>query len=196
LDIGKLTFLGEAPVRSVYWMNQSYLGFGARVVHRVSRGSRPADQSAYVRATLREVVHVHPHRYSLQSDDRPTESVEGVNLLVTNGRFSGSGMLTSPRADPADGLFDVVFVGPMGRIRLLRGLQRFRVGTHLGLPEVRTWRVRSLVVRSETPRELVEADGDIVGELPVRYEVVPSAIRVLVPYGSPPLMSRGVSPQA
>jgi diacylglycerol kinase (ATP) len=185
VDIGKLTFLGESPARSAYWMNQSYLGFGARVVDRVSRGSRPADQKAYVRSAMLELLHAHAHRYSLQSDDRPAESTEAVNLLVTNGRYSGSGMLTSPRADPSDGEFDVVFVGPIGRFRLLRGLRRFRAGTHLSLPEVRTWRVKSLVVRSERPDELVEADGDIVGRLPAKYEVLPGAIRVQVPPSLP-----------
>jgi len=181
VDLGRITFFGESPARSVYWMNQSYLGFGARVVDRVARGSRPADQRAYVRSALRELLHAHAHPYTLESDGGPGQSTRAVNLLVTNGRYSGSGMLTSPHADPTDGAFDVVFVGPIGRLRLLRGLRRFRDGTHLGLPEVRTWRVRSLVVRGETPDELVEADGDIVGRLPARYEILPGAIRVRVP---------------
>jgi len=181
IDLGKITFLGETPSRSAYWMNQSYLGFGARVVDRVSRGSRPADQRAYVRAALREVVHSPVHRYSLQSDEHPAESTEAANLLITNGRYSGSGMLTSPNADPSDGRFDVVFVGPIGRLRLLRGLQRFRAGTHLSLPEVRTWKATSFVVHGERPDEIVEADGDIVGKLPVRYDILPGAIRVMVP---------------
>ena len=185
VDIGRLTFLGETPVRTVYWMNQSYLGFGARVVDRVARGTRPADQSAYVRASLRELLHARAHRYALKTDEGPEEWTESVNLLVTNGRYSGSGMLTSPRADPTDGAFDVVFVAPIGRLRLLQGLRRFRAGTHLELPEVRTWRVRSLIVKAERSDELVEADGDIVGKLPARYDVLPGALRVLVPTSGP-----------
>lgn len=181
IDVGRLTFLGETPPRSVYWLNQSYLGFGARVVDRVTRSPRPADQSAYVRSALRELLHARPHSYSIQSDDRPAEAAQATNLLVTNGRYSGSGMLTSPLADPSDGTLDVVFVGPVGRLRLLSGLRRFRAGTHLAMPEVRTWKVRSLVIRSDSPGELVEADGDIVGHLPARYEVVPGALQVLVP---------------
>jgi diacylglycerol kinase (ATP) len=181
VDIGRLTFLGETPVRTVHWLNQSYLGFGAAVVDRVARGSRPADQSAYLRSALRELWRVHPHRYSLESDGRPVEVVDAMNLLITNGRYSGSGMLSSPQADPSDGVLDVVMVSPVGRIRLLRGLRRFRAGTHLSLPEVRSWKVRNVAVRSESTAELVEADGDIVGHLPARYDVVPGALRVIVP---------------
>lgn len=181
VDIGRLTFLGEAPVRSAHWLNQCYLGFGAAVVDRVSHGSRPADQSAYLRAALRELWHARPHRYSLESDGGPPQSVEAMNLLITNGRYSGSGMLSSPRADPTDGILDTLLVERVGRLRLLTGLRRFRAGTHLELPEVRSWRVRSLTVRSDDPRGLVEADGDIVGQLPARYDVVPSALRILIP---------------
>jgi diacylglycerol kinase (ATP) len=181
VDIGRLTFLAESPVRSVYWLNQSYLGFGAAVVARVARGSRPADQTAYLRSALRELSHARAHRYSIESDDRPVQEVDAMNLLVTNARYSGSGMLSSPLADPTDGALDVIMVGPVGRFRLLTGLRRFREGTHLALPEVSTWKVRSLTIRSPHPRELVEADGDIVGHLPVHYEVVPKALRVMVP---------------
>lgn len=184
VDIGRLTFLGETPVRSVHWLNQSYLGFGARVVDRVARGSRPADQTAYLRSALRELWRARPHRYSLESDGRAAEEVPAMNLLVTNGRYSGSGMLSSPKADPTDGVLDVVLVGPVGRYRLLTGLRRFRAGTHLELPEVRSWKVRSLAIRSEDANELVEADGDIVGRLPARHDVVPGALRLLVPEDS------------
>jgi diacylglycerol kinase (ATP) len=189
VDIGRLTFLGEVPVRSIYWTNQCYLGFGASVVDRVARASRPADQTAYLRAALRELWHAHPHRYLLDSDDQPSVEVDAMNLLITNGRYSGSGMLSSPRADPTDGALDVVLVGRVGRLRLLTGLRRFRAGTHLTLPEVRSWTVKNLTVRSQEPSDLVEADGDIVGRLPARYELVPAALRVTVPT-APPTMAR------
>ena len=186
VDVGQLTFLEEGTPRVIHWLNQSYLGFGARVVERVARASRPAVGSAYSRAAVRELRHARPHRYSLESDTRPAEEVEATNLLIANGRFSGSGMLSSPRADPTDAKLDVLVVGPVGRLRLLSGLRRFRAGTHLGLPEVATWRVERLTVRSDDPYPLVEADGDIVGRLPCRYEILPRALRFRVPEPSPP----------
>jgi len=40
-------------------------------------------------------------------------------------------------------------------------------------------------VKAERSDELVEADGDIVGKLPARYDVLPGALRVLVPTSGP-----------
>ena len=180
VDVGRITFVGEHPARSVHWINQSYLGFGANVVRRVALGTRPADQRAYTRAALREIVRARPGRFTLESDG-PPEELTAMNLLVTNGRYSGSGMLSSPRADPTDGRFEMILVGPIGRFRLLSGLRRFRAGTHLILPEVRSRSITRLTVRSADPEALVEADGDIIGRLPAQYEVLPGAIRCLVP---------------
>lgn len=181
VDAGRITFVDERPARSIHWLNQSYLGFGAAVVRRVALARRPADQRAYTRAVLREIARARPHRYTLESGTGSSEAIEATNLLVTNGRYSGSGMLSSPLADPTDGKFEIVLVGPVGRLRLLTGLRRFRSGTHLDLPEVRTWTVSEVTVRSDDPEALVEADGDIVGRLPARYEVLPGALRFFVP---------------
>ena len=181
IDVGRITFLGERPNRSIHWLNQSYLGFGANVVRRVAHGTRPADQRAYTRAVLREIVRARPHRYLLEVDSGALGEISAMNLLVTNGRYSGSGMLSSPRADPTDGELDLIVVDRVGRLRLLSGLRKFREGTHLELPEVRSWRIRWCTVRSDDPEALVEADGDIVGRLPARYDVLPRALQVLVP---------------
>ncbi len=183
VDAGRITFEDERPARSTHWINQSYLGFGATVVRRVALGHRPADQRAYTRAVFREIVRARPHRYTLERDSGPADEADAMNLLVTNGRYSGSGMLSSPRADPTDGLLEVLRVGPVGRLRLLSGLRRFRSGTHLSLPELRSWTVRNLTVRTDDPSALVEADGDIVGRLPARYEVLPGALTFLRPPG-------------
>lgn len=181
VDVGRITFVGERPVRSIHWLNQSYLGFGARVVRRVALRGRPANASAYTRAVLREIGRARAQRYLLDHGSGPPETIEAMNLLVTNGRYSGSGMLSSPRADPCDGKFEMILVGPVGRLRLLSGLRRFRAGTHLALPEVRSWTLTRLAVRSDDPEALVEADGDIVGRLPAQYEVLAGALRFLLP---------------
>lgn len=185
VDVGRVTFLDERPPRTIHWLNQSYLGFGAAVVRRVGLGARPADSRAYARAVLREIGRARPHHYTLEEGPGPPTEIEAMNLIVTNGRYSGSGMLSSPLADPTDGTFEILRVAPVGRLRLLRGLRRFREGTHLTLPEVSSWRVVRVTVRSDDPEPLVEADGDIVGRLPARYEVLPGAIRFLVPRDRP-----------
>ncbi len=186
VDIGRLTFLGETPSRTRYWVNQSYVGFGARVVERANSRTRWAGQSAYRIAVARELLHLRNIRVSLAGPSVPFPEGRVATLLVTNGRFSGGGMLTSPRADLKDGLFHIQAIGAVGRLRLLRSLSKFQKGQHLSLPDVHAWEASRLEVQGDPGDGLVEADGDVVGRLPVRYELCPGALRFLgVPEGPP-----------
>lgn len=180
-DVGKLTFT-ETPGPLVrYWINQSYIGLGAKVVDRVNRSTHLSGSLSYTFASLVEAFRAKPLHVSLRwkGQEIPSESSAYVNLMVANGTYSGGGMRTSPRSSLVDGQFEVTTIDPMSRLRLLRGLSKFRDGTYLKLPGVRQWQVETL--RVEGTGELVEADGEIVGKLPVRYEVLRGALRVLHP---------------
>ncbi len=179
IDVGRITFANSGG-RDRYWVNQSYVGLGAAVVARVNRRSGARGQGAYVRSTVREVIGWRPVGVEIAGFDGAPGIVEITNLLLTNGRYSGSGMLTSPHADPTDGRWEVLAVGRIPRRRLLRELGRFRTGEHLGRPGVSRWSATTGELRAVDPPAtvLVEADGDVVGALPARYELIAGAVRM------------------
>ncbi len=179
IDVGRIEF-GPAGGRDRYWVNQSYVGLGAAVVARVNRRSGARNQGAYVRSTVREVIGWRPVGVEIAGFDGAPGNFDLTNLLVTNGPYSGSGMLTSPHADPSDGRWEVVAVGRIPRLRLLRELGRFRTGEHLGRPGVSLWSATRVELRAVDPSANVpvEADGDVVGRLPARYELLAGAIRM------------------
>lgn len=179
VDVGKITFGGERPGRVRYWVNQSYVGLGAKVVDRVNRAPRWRGGHSYVFSSLLEAMRAHPLEVELDGDGAVKVPTRLVNMIVANGRYSGKGMLTSPSSNPSDGSFEVITIDPMSRLKLLRGLQKFRDGSYLQLPGVKQWRARSLLI--EGKGELVEADGEIVGNLPARYEILPRALQILAP---------------
>lgn len=179
LDVGKMTFPGETPPRVRYWINQSYIGFGAKVVARVNRSHRNRSESAYSRAVLPELFRFHPFPVRFQGPSAPAGEFPLSNLVTAIGRYSGGGMLSSPNSDPSDGMFDVISLGKVSRFKLLTNLAKFRKGRHLTLKDVSTWRTPYLEVEAAGPTVsgLVEADGDVVGALPVKYEILPRAIQ-------------------
>ncbi|MDE1821840.1 MAG: diacylglycerol kinase family lipid kinase [Euryarchaeota archaeon] len=179
LDVGRLTFPGETPPRVRHFVNQSYVGFGAKVVRRVNEKKGARSEGAYTRAVFPELVHHRPLLIELKGVGAPQGSFGLSNLVVAIGRYSGGGMLSSPNSDPADGIFDMIAVGPTSRGRLLSNLSKFRTGRHLTLKDVIVWKGTTLEVEAKDGRpeeHLVEADGDIVGRLPVRYEILPRAL--------------------
>jgi len=94
---------------------------------------------------------------------------------VANGPYYGGGMKICPAARPGDGLLDVCLVGDIGRLAALREIPGIYRGAHVRNPNVSFFTVTSLEIEGSA---LVHLDGEPFGRLPVRFEVVPSALRI------------------
>ena len=99
-------------------------------------------------------------------------------VAVSNTGVFGGGMRIAPEADPADGLLDVTVVGPVSRTTLLRLLPSMYSGAFIKHPCVEQFRVRSIELAGEGL--FVMGDGEELGEVPVRVECVPEALKVFV----------------
>lgn len=88
-------------------------------------------------------------------------------------------MLTAPDADPADGFFDVLIIGDFTKPDLLRSLPRIYKGTHVTHPKVTVKRAREVEVRP-AQQMAVQADGELLGEAPARFSILPAALTIVV----------------
>ena len=61
-------------------------------------------------------------------------------LLTMNGKRMGTGFKMAPDAKPDDGLFDLVIVRQVSRLRIFSLIPHFMKGTQGSQPEVRTLR--------------------------------------------------------
>lgn len=155
-------------------------GFDSKVNDRANRMRWPRGASRYTIALLVEFARLRgiPFEAELTLEDGSVRRIarDLVMATVGNGRTYGGGIPICPDADLEDGLLDVTLVRPAGRLRLLLLLPRVYRGTHTSIDEVATYRVRA--VRLASPGVTAYADGDAVGHLPLRIEVVPAALRV------------------
>jgi diacylglycerol kinase family enzyme len=99
---------------------------------------------------------------------------------VSNGRYLAGGMKITPEAEPDDGLFDVLLIGDVSKLDLALTMPKIYRGTHLPHPKAELLRGASVVVEADQPLP-VELDGEQPGTTPVRFDVVPKALRLRVP---------------
>ncbi|GCE43235.1 Diacylglycerol kinase-related protein [Rhodococcus wratislaviensis] len=151
-------------------------GFDSLVTDRANRMSWPKGPMRYNLAMLAELTQLRPLHYRIGLDDQTVE-VDATLVAVGNGRSYGGGMKICPNADKTDGLLDVTVVDYGRRSRLVRLFPRVYKGTHVDLPDVQTYRSRT--VRLQCESITAYADGDRVGPLPVTIEAVPAALRIL-----------------
>ena len=156
-------------------------GFDSACNEVANRLRWPHGNARYVVSLLRTLPTFKPVRLSMRLDGEPWE-VDAMLVAVANARSYGGGMQIAAGADLADGLLDVVVVGAMSKLSLLRAFPRVYKGTHLDDPRVTVRQARVVVV--ESPGVVAYADGERFAELPVTCECVPGALRVLVPAGT------------
>jgi YegS/Rv2252/BmrU family lipid kinase len=136
----------------------------------------------YLYGALRALIAWHPARFEIELDP-PGErvSVLAYTIGACNSRAYGGGMYAAPDALLDDGLLDVLALESVSKLRFVaKILPKVFSGAHVSQPGVRVWRAREISVSADRPFEMY-ADGDPIGELPVRVRALAGAVRVLVP---------------
>ncbi len=157
-------------------------GFDAAVNARANTMTWPAGSGRYVRALAAELRRFRPYGYRLTLDDETWEST-GTLVAVANGGLFGGGMRIAPGSLMDDGLLDVVIAGPLSRRQLLAIFPKVYSGGHVDHPACTVLRTRTLLIEHshvgpEPP--VAFADGERLGPLPLRVEVKPGAVHLLV----------------
>jgi diacylglycerol kinase (ATP) len=184
VDAGRVRYTDRSGrERTTHFLNVTSFGVSGLITELVNRATKVfGGRVSFLLGTLRGITRYRPEEVRIRLQGELV--YEGPLVLGTaaNGRFFGGGMQVAPRAEPADGLFDVVVIPGFSKSRLLRELPRIYAGTHLEVPQVSFHRGQRIEAEAAPGRVWVEIDGEPLGTLPASIEVLPSAISVL---GSP-----------
>ena len=141
---------------------------------------------SYLRASL-EVARDFDVRELTLYLDGDERKVRAVNVVVGNCRYAGGGWLAAPKANPEDGLLDVVIIETLGLTDVLQlapaSLAR---ADYLGKEGVFFARAKEIRVETQLPGLEFTADGEVIGDEPAEFSVIPRALRVIVGPGYVP----------
>jgi len=170
--------LGKGP--GGYFINIAGCGFDAEVAHRINHYFRRLRGTmAYLAAVIQTLASMKPTPITLTIDDvQRTETV--MLCAIANAKTYGGGMRIAPNADISDGLFDIVLVGNIGKIEFLRAFPQVFKGTHTDHPKVTVLQGKHVRIESEHAMPVL-ADGEEIGSVPVEFQIVEGALKVLVP---------------
>ena len=104
-------------------------------------------------------------------------------LLVVNGRYVAGPIAAAPAASVQDNRFDVFVLGGAKKGDLARAAWHWLRGHHVASPETRYFTAQKVTITSLRRPLRANVDGDINETTPLRMEVLPRALRVVVPQG-------------
>ncbi len=141
---------------------------------------------SYLRASLEVAKDFDVRELTLYLDGEKRE-VRAVNVVVGNCRYAGGGWLAAPKANPEDGLLDVVIIETLGLADVLQlAPQSLARSDYLGKDGVFSARAKEIRVETQPPGLEFTADGEVIGDEPAEFSVVPHALRVIVGPGYVP----------
>jgi diacylglycerol kinase (ATP) len=162
------------------FMLRASVGFEAAMVEGAHRELKDRyGVLAYAISAFQALIEPQFARYFLTLDDEEVE-VEGMTCIVANSGSMGSPVFSlSPNIRVDDGLLDVLVVRNSDLPSLI-SLAASVVGGQENKTTLQHWQVHKVTIASE-PSLNLQADGEILGETPVTAEVLPAAVRVIVP---------------
>jgi diacylglycerol kinase (ATP) len=182
IDLGRAAYRsrGGEPGES-YFANIASAGMSGAVAKRTNEATRAplGGKAAYLWSTLAVFAGWRNTEIRV-TVDAETRSGPMFDVIVANCRYLAGGMKIAPEAEPDDGLFDVLLIGDISKLDLALTMPKIYRGTHLPHPKAELLRGATVVVEAHQPLP-VELDGEQPGTTPVRFDVVPAALRLHVP---------------
>jgi YegS/Rv2252/BmrU family lipid kinase len=173
--------LGRANDR--YFLLMAGLGFDAHAMLAVQgQTKRRFGPFAILAAGAVAALKMRGSRLRVRADGR-TFSTDAVLVTIGNTRLWAGAVEITHHATAADGLLDVCIFPGRSLLTRLRHLLLVVIGRHDDDPEVMYFQARELHVAAR-PTLPLQLDGDPFGSTPLRVEVVPEALRVLVGSGT------------
>jgi diacylglycerol kinase (ATP) len=161
-----------------YFMMMAGIGLDASIARGVNKKlKRRTGELAYWVTGLKHLFTWPAERFTITVDGQRFESTFAI---IGNGKGYGGGMTITRNARLDEPLFEVYILPPqksnLAYLRALSACMRGKPETS-GATIIKGRRVQA----NSSHAPWVEADGEVIGPLPMTFEVVPDALTLIVP---------------
>lgn len=180
VDLGVVEYTKNGSKAERLFVNFAGMGIDSEIVRRTTQQYKKLGGfPAYLMGMFTSLVKYHNHKISITIDGKMQEA-RILTVILNNGKYGGGGMFTAPQADLADGFLDVMVAGDLNKPEFLWSLPRLYKGTHLTHPKVNAKRAKEVEVKSLGEKLYLQADGELLGEVPARFRVLPAVLNLIV----------------
>ncbi len=169
-------------IENRHYFTQVGVGIDALMIRdTAAEHKRRFGRIAYLWTALTRLIGFQPRRFTLTVDGRRLDLKASQVLVANTGMMGQPPFRWGPDIRPDDGRVDVCIARARSIVDYSKLLWHVLRSSHGKSPNLR-YEVasRSVVIDAKHPLP-IQADGEILGPTPVRIEVVPRALRVVVP---------------
>ena len=164
-----------------YFLNVSAGGFSGLVNEKLTPEMKKTwGPLAYLRSAAAALPDLRAYRTTLALDNTESLTLDLYNVVIANGRYVAGGTFIAPEASLDDGLLDIILIQKRSAAELALLAAQVVVGAHLSSETVVFRRAAKVTVNSK-PGMWFNVDGELVGNEPACFEILPRALRFVVP---------------
>ena len=175
-DHGRM--IDVAKLNEHIFINNAGIGLDAETL-KISEKLRKykIKRAGYKLAAAMEIMLFKPvHGYFIV--DGVEFNQEFMIAVVCNGSYFGGGMMISPDSKLDDGLLELIILKRTRRLELIGLFMRIFNGEHMGHKNVLIKQAKTIEMYTDEPMSY-HAEGELIGETPIKIEVVPQALRII-----------------
>lgn len=178
-DVGMVYYHNKGSEHLRYFINMAGLGFEGAVAKKIyERTDKWQGGKLQYQLAIMQTLFSYKHTQLQVSVDGNTAHMQALSAAIGSGKYNGGGMMQLPSAIPNDGSLDMTIITTMSKFKMVVSLPKLRSGAHIGMREVQTFRGKEINITSNPPVHM-DADGEFIGQTPLRFRIASQQIQVL-----------------
>ncbi len=176
-----------------YMTNVGGIGIDARVCQKVNKEKKRGKRGKwlYVSALLYHISHRVPLYAKVMVDGKEIFNGSFFSIAFGIGKYSGGGMRQTPDAIVDDGLLDMSIIPDLPIAKIAKEAPKLFTDKFTTVKELVVARGKQITVLSYDPGsgnkiisgDMIELDGEIIGNAPAKFEILPSQLNILTTKG-------------
>ena len=174
---GKTKSISVGRANGRYFLLMVGIGFDSEVIRNVNWNlKKTMGTLAFGVAAVKAAAQYQYPKFQVKVDGQEKECVFAV---VCNGREYGAYFQLAPEADLAGECFYVCLFKEAGFGNMLRYAIHALTSTHSSLKDVEI--IKATGLEASGPEVPVQADGELIGFLPMKFSIHPGSLQIFVP---------------
>jgi diacylglycerol kinase (ATP) len=163
-----------------YFVNVSAGGFSGLVDEKLTPEiKRSWGPLAYLRSAAAALPSLRAYETEVKLRGHKPLICSSYNIIIGNGRYVAGGIPVAPKARLDDGLLDFILIPELPATEIAILVAQILMGKHLSNKSIVFHRATRVEVNSR-PGMWFNVDGELVGNEPAVFEIMPRAIHFMV----------------
>ncbi|MFL6197420.1 MAG: diacylglycerol/lipid kinase family protein [Thermoanaerobaculia bacterium] len=175
VDVARATL----PHETRWFVNMAAGGFSGIVSEKADEAKDRWGPLAYLRAALGTLPELQGFKARITVNHSEQLEIDAYNVIVSNGRFVAAGIPVAPQSRLDDGLLDLMIAPATTIPQLALLVPQILLGRHAESELLLFRKATQIEIESHPPMSF-NVDGELIGEAPVRFDVLPRALEVIV----------------